>query len=64
MNQEPKNFTQDPVIIQFRYAGYYQNKAEFDRLYARHRIDYDTAFNAYMFGRQVRKNRIKCGVEL
>lgn len=64
MNTKNQNITQDPVIIQFRYAGYYQDKAKFDQLYARHRIDYDKAFNAYMFGRKIRKNRIDCGVEL
>ena len=64
MNTNSKNITQDPVIIQFRYSGYYQNKAEFDRLFAHHHIAYDVAFDAFMFGKKVRQNRIRCGFPL
>ncbi|MDR1950707.1 MAG: hypothetical protein LBP96_00575 [Bacteroidales bacterium] len=63
MNKKSQNITQDPIIIKFRYSGYYDDKIEFDRLFAHHRVEYDEAFDAFMFGRKVRKNRIKCGYD-
>jgi hypothetical protein len=64
MNELPKNYTQDPVIIQFRYSGYYQDRAEFSQLLKRHRIKYQDAIDAYRFGAKVRQNRLKCGFPL
>jgi hypothetical protein len=64
MNEKPKNIAQDPVIILFRYSGYYQDRNEFYRLFKQHSISYQTAFDAYRFGCRIRQNRIKCGVEL
>jgi hypothetical protein len=63
MEQKPQNITQDPVIIQFRYSGYYQDRAEFSRLLKHNRIPYQTAIDAYRFGGKVRENRIKCGFD-
>jgi hypothetical protein len=64
MNENSQTYTQDPVIIQFRYAGYYQDRAEFRRLLKVHRIQYQLAINAFRFGAKVRQNRIKCGFDL
>jgi hypothetical protein len=61
MNEKSQNITQDPVIIQLRYSGYYQDRAEFSRLLKCHRIAYQVAIDAYRFGSKVRQNRIKCG---
>ena len=64
MKTKSQNATQNPVIIEFRYAGYYQNRAEFSRLLLRHRIKYQDAIDAYRFGAKIRQNRIKCGIAL
>ena len=61
MNPNSQNITQDPIIIQFRYSGFYQNRAEFSRLLQRHRTPYQIAIDAFRFGAKVRQNRIKCG---
>jgi hypothetical protein len=64
MEQKTQNITLDPIIIQFRYSGYYQDRAEFRRLLKLHRIAYQAAIDAYRFGGRVRENRIKCGFDL
>jgi hypothetical protein len=58
------NFTQNPVIIQFRYAGYHQDRIEFALLLSRHRIPYQQAIDAYRFGNSIRQKHIKYGIAL